>query len=101
MHLPLHPVRDQPKGNVKLTVDYSFVFHCTVFRDFVPKVAISIMRRTSSGSYLPFDDPEFAKAFDQRIHTQYTNALSDMISFAKMFINRSRKGNWLVAALLV
>lgn len=26
--------------------------------------------RTSSGSYLPFDDPEFAKAFDQRIHTQ-------------------------------
>lgn len=67
MHLPLHPVRDQPKGNVKLTVDYSFVFHCTVFRDFVPKVAISIMRRTSSGSYLPFDDPEFAKAFDQNL----------------------------------
>lgn len=56
--------------------------------------------RTSSGSYLPFDDPEFAKAFDQRIHTQYTNALSDMISFTEMFINRSRKGAWLVAALL-
>lgn len=48
-------------------------------------------------------NPEYqnpAKAFDQRIHTQYTNALSDMISFTEMFINRSRKGAWLVAALL-
>ena len=57
------PVRGQSKGNVKLTVDYSFVFHCTVFRDFVPKVAINTIYRTSvllsTNIYIAF------KSFDE------------------------------------
>jgi hypothetical protein len=31
----------QPKGNVKLTVDYSFIFLCTFTRELVPKIAIN------------------------------------------------------------
>lgn len=63
LHFFSPPVRGQSKGNVKLTVDYSFVFHCTVFRDFVPKVAINTIYRTfvllSIDIYIAF------KSFDE------------------------------------
>lgn len=38
--------RGQPKGNVKLTVDYSFIFLCTYVRELVPKIAINKLYRT-------------------------------------------------------
>ena len=38
--------RGQLKGNVKLTVDYSFIFLCTYVRELVPKIAINKLYRT-------------------------------------------------------
>ena len=46
LHIFSPPARGQPKGNVKLTVDYRFIFLCTVCRDLNPMAAINIAYRT-------------------------------------------------------